>query len=182
MDLAPGELSGVLRVALVPVVAVGDHHSRVIAGLARRELHPPAADPVAVERLAAHDLGLELDLVAKAEMVDVLVQVREHLLAAREVRVVARHRELAVLGRVARADDLGRVVHAVGPVAADVGVALELVIRDLRLGERPGDAVAGVTGADDAVNTRFRSLARSARSRRIRHRRELAPRPQRAGV
>jgi hypothetical protein len=73
-------------------------------------LDPPAADPVPIEWLAAHHLGAKLDPLAEPEVVHVLVQVGEHLLPAREVGILARHRKVAVLGRVAGADDLGRLV------------------------------------------------------------------------
>ena len=118
----------------VPVVAVGDQHGVVGAGLGAvgpADAYVPAAVGGARDVL---DGRVEGDRVAEAEVVDVLLEVGVHLVVARVGRVVRRHREVGVGHPRARRVDLEGVVAgglAVGvvedPGAADVAALLEAV-------------------------------------------------------
>ena len=105
--------------------------------------------PVRVERIAPDDLLLELDPLPQSEPVDVGVQVGEHLVAAGEVGVSGA-REVLVLRRVSRADDVGGVVDPCGRCRRR-GRGLELVVGDAGVLECLRHAVARVARADDAV-------------------------------
>ncbi len=114
---------GRFRPARVPVMAVGDEQRVVAARLAA--LEPQRPDAVLVAR-GVLDPRLEDDLIAEAEMVDVVVEVRRDLRVMGEVRIGLRHREVRVLHPLARGVDeqvaVGRrhpVLVAEHPVAAD---------------------------------------------------------------
>jgi hypothetical protein len=87
-------------------MAVRDHHPRVLTRLAAGELHAPTGHPVTIERTHRHHLRVEAQVLREPEMLGVVVQVGEHLLAAREHRVHRRHRVLRVLRRPLRADQM----------------------------------------------------------------------------
>ena len=151
VDRLAGEPSRIVRVALVPVMPVGNDDSGVVTNLARRQFDPPSREAPCIQGARSHDLGRELDLIAQAVRLGVRAEVRKDLRLAREVRVVLRHRELRVLRRVARGDDVRRVVDAVQPVPADIVVLLELVVRDARVPERLRDPEPSVARPHDAV-------------------------------
>ena len=159
--------------ARVPVVAVGDEQRVVAARLAAVELDRPDAVLVACGVL---DAGLEGDLLAQAEVVDVVVEVGRDLRVVGEVRIGLRHREVRVLHARARGVDEQVAVggrHAVAvsehPVAADAVGLLEAVERDPALVQRLGGRDPRGAGADHAH-------ARGARRRTIAFS-EIAMRP-----
>ena len=139
--------------ARVPMVAVG-HQQRIEAlhrAAPERELPAPALQATRVD-----DLGLEPDVVAEAEVVDVVVEVLGDMGVVREVRIGLRHREVRVLHPVARGVDEQLPIggrHAVpvaeDPVAADAVGGLEAGERDAALVERLGGGDPGRAGADD---------------------------------
>ena len=142
------------RPARVPVMPVG-HEQRVIkARFAVLEFDLP--DAVLAAGSMAH-AGLEGDLLAKAEMVDVVFEVGRDLRVVGEVRVCLGHREVRVLHARSRGVDeqvaIGRG-HAVlvgeHPVAADAVGLLQAVERDRTLVQRLGGGDTGGAGADDA--------------------------------
>ena len=158
VDLLAGEGVGAgeagLGQARVPVVAVGDHDRAVAAGLAGGQSYVEAS---AGQGLNVRDTGVEGDLGAEAEVVDVVVEVLGDLVVAREVREVLRHGEVAELHAAARGVDVQRLVRrrdavavAPHPVAADAVGELEAVERDPALVQdlRGGDARRA--GPDDA--------------------------------
>jgi hypothetical protein len=145
------------------VVAVGDEQ-RVEAldrAVVERELPAPAG-----HALGAHDLGLEADAVAEAEVLDVGVEVGRDLRVVREVRIGLRHRVVGVLHAVARGVDEqlaigGRHPVLVGedPVAPDAVGGLEARERNAALVERLGGGDPRRAGADDRGGRKARHRA-----------------------
>ena len=135
------------------MVAVGnDQHVEAVA-LACRVRQVPAAVGA---QLGARDRALEADLVAKAEVIDVGLEVGGDVRVVREVRARPRHREVRELHPVARRVDVqvavgGRhsVAVAEDPVAADAVGGLEALERDPPLVQRLGRRDPGRAGADD---------------------------------
>ena len=79
VHLLAGELLGAregrLGPARVPVVAVGDQHGAVAAGLAARRRRPRPSPPTRRRPARPRDLGAEADPLAQAEVVHVVVEV-----------------------------------------------------------------------------------------------------------
>jgi hypothetical protein len=126
-----------LRPALVPVVAVGDEQHVVVLRLAGvgRDLPRAVGQP-----LRPLDARVEGDAIAKAEVVDVVVEVRGDLVVAREVGIRLGHREVRVGHPTARRVDVQEAVRrrhpvlvAEDPVATDAIGLLEAVERDAAL-------------------------------------------------
>ncbi len=143
-----------LRPARVPVVAVRDEQ-RVVAPLLAA-LQPNGPDPVVVA-LRVLDAGLEADVLAQPEVVDVVVEVRGDVRVVREVRIGLRHGVVGVLHALPRGVDVQRLVgrrHPVAvpehPVPADAVALLEAVHRDAAVVEALQGGDAGRAGADDA--------------------------------
>ena len=100
--IGPGEGRG--RQPRVPVVAVRHQHGVVPAGALFAAVAMPRGNvPRAVgATLDPGDLGAELDVLAEAEVLDVVVEVGGDGSVAKIVRVVARHFERGVLHAVPR--------------------------------------------------------------------------------
>jgi hypothetical protein len=113
------------------MVAVGDEQRVVAAHLTAVELDAPSAALLA--RGALHR-GLEGDLLAEAEVVDVLVEVRGDVSVVREVGIGLWHRVVGELHARTRGVDeqvavcrRHAVLVAVHPVSADAVALLEAV-------------------------------------------------------
>ena len=152
--------------ARVPVVAVGDEQRVVGARLAAVERDLPGAVLAAVGVL---DAGLEVDVRAQAEVVDVVVEVLADVGVVGEVGIGGGHREVRVVHALARDVDEqvavgGRhpVAVAEHPVAADLVGLLEAVEGDPALVQRLDGGDARGAGADDAgARQRARSAVRA---------------------
>ena len=66
---------------------------------------------------------------AKFESLGVRSQIIQHLLRAGKVWIIVGHREVCVLSRLARGDDVRSLVDAVVPVSTQVVVRLQLLVR-----------------------------------------------------
>ncbi len=115
--------------------------------VAEREL-PPLRVALRERSRRGHGRA-EADARLELVVARVVFDVGEHLRRARKVRVGRGHRIVGELGRLARRDDVRRLVHAVAPVSADAWSALELHVRDPALPERACDAQPDRTGADE---------------------------------
>jgi hypothetical protein len=106
MELEPregvGAGEGWFWPAWQPVVTVGDEQRVVSAALAGVELDRPRAVLATCGVLHA---GLERDPLAKAEVIDVFLEVRRYLRVVGEVRIGVGHREVRVLHPRARGVD-----------------------------------------------------------------------------
>jgi hypothetical protein len=153
----------------VPVVPVGHQHRPVSRGpgaTAAVTASVPVGGtgpgrrgdvPAAAGRRHPHHLGVERDLLAQPEVVDVVVEVRGDLHVVGVVRQRRRHRVAGVLHDLARGVDVQRpvrrghpVVVAVAPVPADPRARLEAVERDAAGVEHLAGRDAGGPSADDA--------------------------------
>ena len=153
VDLRAGERAGHVRHVLVPQVPVRDEHPVVVDALARAQGDRPSGRPdrsIGRDRHDRLDRGVEPDDLVVPVLAGVRLDVGAHLVAAREVGVLRRHREVLEEGRVARGDQVQRVVVGVPVPAHPIGllVAVDLVARRPQL-LQGGDA--GRAGPDDAV-------------------------------
>jgi hypothetical protein len=162
VQLRAGELAGHRGDVRTPQMAVRDQHAVEHALVAAGGLHAPAgrSDRRRAGGLGGDgdDRGVAGDQVVVAVVPRVGLDVGPDLVAPREVRVVGGHREALERGRVARGDQVQRLVVGV-PVAADpIGLleALDLVagLAQLLQGRQPGRA-----GTDHAVSGHPHSFA-----------------------
>jgi hypothetical protein len=135
-----GELPWILGKLGVPVVAVADDETAIAQRFARavRGSHGDVPTGSARHRLDPLHRGTEADVWTQAEMVRVGTQIREHLLVARVVRPVLRHREVGVLGQRLGRDEMRRAADAAArltviPIAADIILALVHIVGDAEL-------------------------------------------------
>ena len=159
MDLLARERARVagLGPAGIPVVAVGDHHRVIGAGMRPDRAvgrHQPAAGRVGLD---PRHPRVEGDRVPEPEVVDVGLEVGLDLVVAGVGRIVRRHREVGERHARARGVDLEGLVAgglAVGvveePVASDGAAHLEAVEGDPRQVERLGGGQARRARSDDA--------------------------------
>ena len=146
----PVEAARIVGHERVPQVPVGDDHAVVGAALAVGGRDLPAREAVRVERPRRRDRRVEADVRAQAVVRGEAEDVVAHLVAAREQRIVRRHREALEARRVARRDQVQALVVGV-PVPADAVAALEAVDGKTFVEEHLQRAQPGGAGADQAV-------------------------------
>ena len=147
---APGEAPRVVGHERVPEMPVGDDHAVVGAALAVGGRDLPAVEAVRAERPRRGDGRVEADVRAQAVVGGEAQDVVAHLVAAREQRILRRHREPVEARRVARRDQVQALVVGV-PVPADAIAALEAVDGESFVAQHLERAEPGGAGADHAV-------------------------------